>query len=83
MVQSNPMESANKKITMSRNYLATYPNAKIRYHASDMALYIDSDIAYLLLPKSRSRIVGYYYLSCIKPRVCNILLYHDTFSRRN
>ena len=63
MVQSNPTESTNNKIKMLLDYLATYPNAKIRYHASDMALHVDSDAAYLVLPKARSRIAGYFYLS--------------------
>ena len=45
------------------DYLNTYPNASIRYHASDMILHIDSDAAYLVAPKSRSRVAGFYYLS--------------------
>ena len=28
-----------------------------------MALHVDSDAAYLVLPKARSRIAGYFYLS--------------------
>ena len=32
------------------DYLATYPNAYIRYYASDMILNIDSDAAYLVAP---------------------------------
>ena len=47
------------------DYLNTYPNAIIRFHASDMKLYIDSDAAYLVAPKARSRISGYYYMSDI------------------
>ena len=42
---------------MLREYLATYPNEKIRYHGSDMALYVDSDAVYLGLPNARSRII--------------------------
>ena len=45
------------------NYLYTHPNTKIRYHASDMQLYIDSDAAYLVAPNAKSRIAGYFYLS--------------------
>ena len=45
------------------DYLHTHPNAFVRYHASDMVLHVDSDAAYLVLPKARSRIAGYYYLS--------------------
>ena len=45
------------------DYLATYPNAYIRYYASDMVLNIDSDAAYLVAPKARSRVAGYYHLT--------------------
>ena len=48
---------------MLLDYLHTHPNAKIRYHASDMQLHIDSDAAYLVAPKEKSRVAGYFYLS--------------------
>jgi hypothetical protein len=51
------------------DFATTYPNAKIRFHASDMQLYVDSDAAYLVQPNARSRYAGYFYLG--KPR-------HDT-----
>ena len=45
---------------MLMDYLHTHPDAKTRYHASDMQLYIDSDAAYLVAPKAKSRIAGYF-----------------------
>ena len=48
---------------MLMDYLFANPDAKNRYHASDMKLYIDSDAAYLVAPKAKSRIAGYFYLS--------------------
>ena len=45
------------------DYVHTYPNAYIRYYASDMVLHIDSDAAYLVAPKARSRVAGYFHLS--------------------
>ena len=45
------------------DYTHTYPNATIRYHASDMCLHIDSDAAYLVQPQSRSIVAGNFYLS--------------------
>ena len=33
----------------------------LRFHASDMQLHIDSDAAYLVAPKARSRVAGVYY----------------------
>ena len=45
------------------DYAATYPNTFVRYKASDMVLNVDSDAAYLVAPKARSRIAGYFFLS--------------------
>ena len=42
--------------------MATYLNARLRFYASDMLLNIDSDAAYLVLPKARSRVAGYFRL---------------------
>ena len=39
--------------------MATYPNHILRFHASDMILEIESDAAYLVLPKARSRAAGF------------------------
>jgi hypothetical protein len=47
---------------MLMDYLHTYPNAVIRYHASDMILKITSDAAYLVQPKARSRAAVHYDL---------------------
>ena len=44
-------------------YVLTYPNAYIRYYASDMVLHIYSDAAYLVAPKARIRVTGYFHLS--------------------
>ena len=45
------------------DYVHTYPDTYIRYYASDMILHIDSDVAYLVDPKARSRVAGYFHLS--------------------
>ena len=46
---------------MLLDYLSTYSEAKIRYTKSEMILHLDSDAAYLVAPKARSRIAGYFY----------------------
>ena len=46
---------------MLLDYLSTYPHAKIRYTASYMILHVDSDAAFLVAPKARSRVAGFYY----------------------
>ena len=45
------------------DYLATYPNAAICYHASDMILSLDTDASFLSEPNSRSRAAAYYFLT--------------------
>ena len=67
MLESNPTENTNNQITMLLDYLVIYPNVKIGYHTRDMILYADYDAAYLVLPKARSRIAWYFYLSAEYP----------------
>ena len=63
LYQAKPSNKTLQKLRMLFDYLNTYPNAKIKFFALDMKLYIDSDAAYLIAPKAKSRISGYYYLS--------------------
>ena len=51
------------------NCAATHPNAKIRYTASDMILYIHSEALYLSEPRARSRAGGHYFLSYKHPNM--------------
>ena len=61
--QAKPTEDTLKKCKRLLDYAATYPNAILRFHASDMILHVDTDAAYLVLPRARSRYAGFYYLS--------------------
>ena len=61
--QAQPTEKTKQQAQQLMDYLATYPKAYIRYHASDMILNIDSDAAYLVAPKARCRVAGYYHLT--------------------
>ena len=63
LTQANPTENTKKKCIRLMDYVATYPDAYIRYKASDMILNIDSDAAYLVLPKAKSRIAGFFQLT--------------------
>jgi hypothetical protein len=65
--QANSTESTMKKITQLLNYCATHPDAMVRFIASDMALWIDSDSSYLSETKARSRASGYHFLSSRLP----------------
>ena len=44
------------------NYATSNPNVEIIYRASDMILQTHSDAAYLVAPKSRSRMARYHFL---------------------
>jgi hypothetical protein len=44
------------------DYLATHPDATIRYHASDMILHIHSDASYLSVSNARSCLGGLFFL---------------------
>ena len=61
--QAAPTTKTMEACRMLLDYAATYPNAKIGFHASDMILHIASDAAYLVLPNAKSRVSGHYYLS--------------------
>ena len=61
--QASPTTNTLQKIKQLLNYVATYPNTVLRFHANDMTLHVDSDAAYLVLPNAKSRIAGYFYLS--------------------
>jgi hypothetical protein len=44
------------------DYLATHPDATVRYHASDMVLHIHSDASYFSISNARSRLGGLFFL---------------------
>jgi hypothetical protein len=62
---------ANEKTQAATNqlldYLATHPDATIRYHASDMILQIHSDASYLSVSSARSRLGGLFFLGNTSP----------------
>jgi hypothetical protein len=60
--QAKPTTDTRDKTDMLMDYLHTYPNAVIRFYASDMILKICSDAAYLVQPKARSRVAVHYHL---------------------
>jgi hypothetical protein len=49
------------------DYLATHPDATIRYHASDMVLHIHSDSSYLSVSNARSRLGGLFFIGNKSP----------------
>ena len=61
--QAAPTEQTMRQTKHFLDYCWTHPDATIRYHASDMHLWVDSDVAYLVAPKARSRLAGHFFLS--------------------
>ena len=61
--QSQSTEATWDKIIWILNYAATYPDAELQYHASDMCLYIHSDASYLSASMARSRASCFFFLS--------------------
>ena len=61
--QAAPTATTRAKVDWLFDYALTHPSATIRYHASDMILHVESDAAYLVLPKARSRYAGFFHLA--------------------
>ena len=49
--QAKPTKQIEQKWYRLLDYAATYPDASIRYHASDIVLYVNFDAVYLVMPK--------------------------------
>jgi hypothetical protein len=54
-------DTADKVIKLLK-YCTTHPETKIRYHASDMILYIHSDASYISEREAKSRAGGFFYM---------------------
>ena len=63
--QAQPTDKTEHASRQLLDYLATHPDATIRYYASDMILNIHSDASYLSEPNARSRICGHFFLGSI------------------
>ena len=50
--QTSATDSTLKRTEYLLDYVATHPDAKIRYRASDMILQIHTDVSYLSEPKA-------------------------------
>ena len=61
--QATATKTTVERIVQLLNYAATHPDAIVRYHASDMYLWVHSDASYLSEADSRSRYAGYFFLS--------------------
>ena len=65
--QSQGTDETAQAINQLLNYSSTHPNVPIQFTASDMMLCCQSDASYLLVPKGRNRVAGYFYLGSETP----------------
>jgi hypothetical protein len=65
--QTKATEKTQAATNQLLDYLATHPDATIRYHASDMILHIHSDASYLSVSNARSRLGGLFFLGNKSP----------------
>jgi hypothetical protein len=69
--QTKATEKTQAATNQMLDYLATHPDATIRYHASDMVLHIHSDASYLSVSNARSRLGGLFFSGEQIPRARN------------
>jgi hypothetical protein len=60
--QSKPTTTTLANTNLLLDYLASHPNAVIRYYPSDMLLQVHSDASYANEPEARSTAGGHYFL---------------------
>jgi hypothetical protein len=70
--QTKVTEKSQAATNQLLDYLATRPDATIRYHASDMILHIHSDASYLSVSNARSRLGGPFLCGDKSPREDNL-----------
>ena len=56
-----PQKKTEEKVKQLLDYLATLPDAKVRFYASGTILNVHSDASYLSEPGARSRVAGVYF----------------------
>jgi hypothetical protein len=66
--QTKVREKMQSTTNQMLDYLATHPDAIIRYHASDMVLRIHIDTSYLSVSNARSRLGGLFFLGNKSPK---------------
>ena len=54
-LQSQPTQKTMNNCNQNMYYVATYPNAYIRFRCSEMILMLDNDSTYIVIPKSQRR----------------------------
>jgi hypothetical protein len=63
--QAKGTHNTMKQAKQLLDYLATHPDAKVRFHASDMVINIHSDASYLSEPNARSHASGHFFMGSL------------------
>ena len=58
--RNDPTKQDEKNLHQFLDYMATYPNAVVIFHASDMILCADTKSSYRIEPEVRSCAAGYF-----------------------
>jgi hypothetical protein len=66
--QKKSTEKTQAATNQILDYLATHPDATIRYHASGTILYIHSDASYLSVSNAHSRLGGLFFCGDTPPQ---------------
>jgi hypothetical protein len=66
--QTKVTEKTQATTNQLLDFLATHPDAAMRYHTSDMILHIHSDASYLSVSNARSRLRGLFFLGNKSPK---------------
>ena len=61
----DPIEQYENNVNQLLDYMATYPNAVVGFHASDMILRTNTDVSYITEPQACSGAAGYFFLGNI------------------
>jgi hypothetical protein len=70
--QTKATEKTQATTNQLLDYLATHPDATIRYHASDMILHIQINASYLSISNAHSRLCGLFFFGDKSPHKDNI-----------
>jgi hypothetical protein len=70
--QTKATEKTQAATNQLLDYLATHPDATIRYHASDMILHIHIDASYFSVSNTRSRLGGLFFCGDKSPQQDNL-----------
>ena len=73
------MEETERRVNQLLDYVATLPNAKVRFYASKMILNVHSDASYLSEHGAKSRVAGVYFIGGVPQDNKPILLNGNLF----